>query len=66
MTRAPFIAIEGKAYRWKDILELRRAQLTAAYADPRRTTGLIRRLARGSPPCGRAPGIRTLPATDPL
>ena len=34
MTRATFIAIEGKHYRWKDILELRRAQLAAAYADP--------------------------------
>jgi hypothetical protein len=32
MTRAPFIVIDGKAYRWKDILELRRAQLAAAGA----------------------------------
>jgi hypothetical protein len=32
MTRAPFIAIDGKLYRWKDILELRRAQLAAAGA----------------------------------
>jgi hypothetical protein len=29
MTRAPFIAIDGKLYRWKD---LRRAQLAAAGA----------------------------------
>jgi hypothetical protein len=32
MTRAPFIAIDGKLYRWKDILDLRRAQLAAAGA----------------------------------
>ena len=32
MTRAPFIVIDGKPYRWKDILELRRAQLAAAAA----------------------------------
>ncbi len=32
MTRAPFIVIDGKAYRWKDVLELRRAQLAAAEA----------------------------------
>jgi hypothetical protein len=29
MTRAPFV---GKLYRWKDIVELRRAQLAAAGA----------------------------------
>jgi hypothetical protein len=29
MSRAPFIVIDGKLYRWKDILELRRAQLAA-------------------------------------
>ena len=32
MTHAPFLVIDGKAYRWKDILELRRAQLFAAGA----------------------------------
>ena len=32
MTRAPFLVIDGKLYRWKDILELRRAQLAAARA----------------------------------
>jgi hypothetical protein len=32
MTRAPFIVIDGKLYRWKDLLELRRAQLAAAGA----------------------------------
>jgi hypothetical protein len=32
MTRAPFIVIDGKPYRWKDILDLRRAQLAAAGA----------------------------------
>ncbi len=32
MTRSPFIAIDGKHYLWKDILELRRAQRAAACA----------------------------------
>jgi hypothetical protein len=32
MTRAPFLVIDGKPYRWKDILGLRRAQLAAAGA----------------------------------
>jgi hypothetical protein len=32
MSRAPFIVIDGKAYRWKDILEQRRAQRAAAGA----------------------------------
>jgi hypothetical protein len=32
MSRAPFILIDGRFYRWKDILELRRAQLAAAGA----------------------------------
>ena len=32
MSRAPFIVIDGRLYRWKDILELRRAQLAAAGA----------------------------------
>jgi hypothetical protein len=36
MSRAPFILIDGKPYRWKDILELRRAQLAAAGSRPRR------------------------------
>ena len=32
MIRAPFIVIHGKLYRWKDVLDLRRAQLAAAEA----------------------------------
>ena len=32
MSRAPFIVIDGRLYRWKDMLELRRAQLAAAGA----------------------------------
>jgi hypothetical protein len=32
MSRAPFIVIDGRLYRWKDILDLRRAQLAAAGA----------------------------------
>jgi len=34
MSHVAFIAIEGKYYRWKDIVELRRAQLAATYTDP--------------------------------
>ena len=30
MTHAPFLVIDGKLYRWKDILELRRAQQSGA------------------------------------
>jgi hypothetical protein len=32
MSRATFLVIDGRLYRWKDILELRRAQLAAAGA----------------------------------
>jgi hypothetical protein len=32
MSRVPFIMIDGKPYRWKEILEQRRAQLAAAGA----------------------------------
>src|ERR1019366_9676172 len=32
MSRVPFIVIDGKPYRWKDILDQRRAQLAAAGA----------------------------------
>ena len=38
MSRAPFIVIDGRLYRWKDILELRRAQLAAAGAAQGRMT----------------------------
>ena len=30
MTRPSFIVIDGKPYRWRDIQQLRREQLTAA------------------------------------
>jgi hypothetical protein len=30
VTPRPFLIIDGRPYRWKDILELRRAQLAAA------------------------------------
>ena len=33
MNRPPFIAIDGKAYRWKDLLELRKAQRAATRAN---------------------------------
>jgi hypothetical protein len=33
ISRFPYIAIDGRQYLWKDILELRRSQL-AAYATP--------------------------------
>jgi hypothetical protein len=41
MTRVPFIVIDGKRYRWKDILELRRAQLAAADAAQARQPALF-------------------------
>jgi hypothetical protein len=46
MTRAPFIVIDGKLYRWKDILELRRAQLAAAGAVQASQLALIASLHR--------------------
>jgi hypothetical protein len=62
MSRAPFIVIDGRLYRWKDILELRRAQLRR-----RRGTGkpacALRNLARRPPPARRAHGIGALFAT---
>jgi hypothetical protein len=61
MTRAPFIVIDGKLYRWKDILELRRAQLAAAGAA--QPTGTLRNLARRPPPVRRAHGIGALSAS---
>jgi hypothetical protein len=63
MTRAPFIVIDGKLYRWKDILELRRAQLAAAGAAQAKPTGAVRNLARRSPPARREHGIGALSAT---
>jgi len=41
MTVAPFIVIDGKHYRWKDILELRRAQLAALAAVQARQLALF-------------------------
>jgi hypothetical protein len=32
MSRVPFLVIDGRLYRWKDILDLRREQLAAAGA----------------------------------
>ena len=44
MSRIAFIAIDGKHFRWKDILELRRTQLAAAYADPAEQLALFEAL----------------------
>ena len=66
MTRAPFIVIDGKLYRWKDILELRRAQLAARRSRTSKPDGVICNLARRSPPARRAHGIRALSATGPV
>ena len=41
MTRAPFLVIDGKLYRWKDILELRRAQLAARRSRTSKPDGVI-------------------------
>jgi hypothetical protein len=59
--QAPFIVIDGRLYRWKDILELRRAQLAAAGAAE--ATGALCNLARRPPPARRAHGIRAISAT---
>ena len=63
MSRAPFILIDGRLYRWKDILELRCAQLAAAGAAAGKPTGAVRNLARRPPAARRAHGIRALSAT---
>jgi hypothetical protein len=41
MSRAPFLVIDGRLYHWKDILELRRAQLAAAGAAEARQLALF-------------------------
>jgi hypothetical protein len=59
MTRAPFILIDGRAYRWKDILELRRAQLAAAGAAEASQLALFSNLCTTTaarPPSARHPG----------
>ena len=49
MSRLPYIAIDGKQYRWKDILELRRSQL-AGYAIPATQLALFDSLYEDSRP----------------
>jgi hypothetical protein len=49
MSRLPYVAIDGKQYRWKDILELRRSQL-AAYATPATQLALFESLRDDSRP----------------
>lgn len=44
MSRVPFIVIDGKPYRWKDILEQRRAQLAASAAAEASQLALFARL----------------------
>jgi hypothetical protein len=63
MTRAPFIVIDGKLYRWKDILELRRAQLAAAGAAQGSQLALFAALHDDRPATRRAQSIRALSAT---
>ena len=55
MTRAPFILIDGRLYRWKDILELRRAQLAARRSRTSKPDGVICNLARRPPTAERGP-----------
>jgi hypothetical protein len=61
MTRAPFIAIDGKLYRWKDILAARATGRRGSRAG--KPTGVNCNLARGPPPTRRAHGIGALSAT---
>jgi hypothetical protein len=58
MSRAPFIVIGGKPYRWKDILEQRRAQLAAAGAAQASHWRSLRpcTTTAGRPPSARHPG----------
>ena len=56
MSRAPFIAIDGRLYRWKDILDLRRAQLAAAGAAQASQLALFATLHDDRPPSARYPG----------
>jgi hypothetical protein len=58
MSRAPFIVIDGRLYRWKDILELRRAQLAAAGAAQASQLALFATLptTAGRPPSARHRG----------
>jgi hypothetical protein len=44
MPYAPFIVIDGRRYRWKDIVELRRTQLAALDAAQARQPALFERL----------------------
>jgi hypothetical protein len=61
MSRAPFVVIDGKLHLWKDILELRRAQLAAAGAAQASQLALFATLHddRG-PPCERTASRRYL------
>jgi hypothetical protein len=54
MSRAPFLVIDGRLYRWKVILELRRAQLAAAGAAEASQLALFGTLHR--PSSARRPG----------
>ena len=61
MSRAPFLVIDGKLYRWKDILELRRAQLAAAGAAEASQLALFATLHDDPrPPCERTASGRYL------
>jgi hypothetical protein len=51
MSRVPFIVIDGKPYRWKDILEQRRAQRTAAGAAGASQLALFATLHDDRRPC---------------
>ena len=61
MSRVPFLVIDGKLYRWKDILELRRAQLAARRSRTSKPDGVICNLARRRrPPAERTASGRYL------
>ena len=61
MSRAPFVVIDDKLYRWKDILELRRAQHAAAGAAEASQLALFATLHDDRrPPCERMASGRYL------
>jgi hypothetical protein len=61
MSLPRFIDIDGRRYLWRDLVALRQAQ-----ALPRAEAADPVRIARGSPPAGRAQRRRAVLRTEPV
>ena len=61
MSRSPFIVIDGKLYRWKDLLELRKAQRTTSRANQLALFDNL--IADSRPPSARTAARRFLEPT---